>query len=106
VPEDRSLTAPPRASILPRDAGEAVAIAHPLKQEVALDDLILSVLKRAVEELDAEIQLLTTGRRAISDIKDGRIVDASRETLSLKRVFRDRLSDLISKLEAARADRA
>ena len=61
---------------------------------------MLNVLKRTVEELEVEIQLLAAGRRSISDIKDGRIVDASRETLVQKRVFRDRISELISKLEA------
>jgi hypothetical protein len=65
-----------------------------------LEDLVLNVLKRTVEELEVEIQLLAAGRRSISDIKDGRIVDASRETLVQKRVFRDRISELISKLEA------
>jgi hypothetical protein len=70
-----------------------------------LEDQVLSVLKRVVEELDAEIQLLATGRRAVSDIRDGKIVDTSPETLSQKQVFRGRLSELISKLEAAGAPR-
>jgi hypothetical protein len=65
-----------------------------------LEDLVLNVLKRTVEELEAEIQLLAAGRRSISDIKDGRIVDASRDTLVQKRVFRDRISELLSRLEA------
>jgi hypothetical protein len=64
-----------------------------------LDDLTLTVLKRTVEELEGEIELLAAGRRSISDIKDGRIVDVSREMLMEKKVFRDRISALISKLE-------
>jgi hypothetical protein len=65
-----------------------------------LADLVLVVLKRTVEELETEIQLLATGRRAIFDVREGKIVDTSQETLSQKRVYRDRLSEFISKLEA------
>ena len=70
-----------------------------------MENLVLVVLKRMVEELETEIQLLTTGRRAISDIRDGKIVDTSQVTLSAKRVYRDRLSEFISKLEADDARR-
>ena len=70
-----------------------------------MENLVLVVLKRAVEELENEIQLLTTGRRAISDIREGKIVDASQETLLHKRVYRDRLREFISKLEADDAPR-
>jgi hypothetical protein len=65
-----------------------------------LEDLVLNVLKRTVEELEAEIQLLAAGKRSISDIKDGRIVDVSRDVLLQNEVFRDRISELISKLTA------
>jgi hypothetical protein len=61
---------------------------------------MLTVLKRTVEELAAEIELLAAGRRSISDIKDGKIVDVSQEMLIERKVFRDRISKLISKLEA------
>ena len=70
-----------------------------------MENLVLVVLKRAVEELETEIQLLTTGRRAICDIRDGKIVDTSQELLSQKRVYRDRLSEFVSKLEAGDASR-
>jgi hypothetical protein len=63
---------------------------------------MLDVLKRVVEELETEIHLLTTGRRMISEVQDGKILDASQETLSQKRVYKERISELISKLEAAR----
>jgi hypothetical protein len=66
---------------------------------------MLVVLKRTVEELETEIKLLTAGQRAISDIRDGKIVDTSQETLLHKRVYRDRLSEFISKLEAVDAPR-
>jgi len=66
-----------------------------------LEDQILSVLKRVVEELDAEILSLASGRRAIFDVKSGKIVVTSQETLLEKQVFKDRLSELISRLEAA-----
>ena len=71
-----------------------------------METLVLDVLKRVIEELGTEIQLLETGNRAIADIKAGRIVDASREALSEKRVHRDRVSELVSRLEAANAKRA
>ena len=70
-----------------------------------LEDLVFEVLKRMVEELDTEIQLLAAGRRAISDVKDGKIVDTSQETLFQKRIYRERLSEFISKLEAPEARR-
>jgi hypothetical protein len=63
-----------------------------------LERLALEAIKRMVEELETEIQLLATGRRMICEINDGKIVDASREALIQKEVFRDRLSDLVSKL--------
>jgi hypothetical protein len=66
-----------------------------------LEDQILSVLKRVVEELDAEILSLASGRRAILDVKGGKIVVTSQETLLEKQVFKDRISELISRLEAA-----
>ena len=66
-----------------------------------MEDQILSVLKRVVEELDAEILSLASGRRAIFDVKGGKIVVTSQETLLEKQVFKDRLSELISRLEAA-----
>jgi hypothetical protein len=76
------------------------------KREVRLlQDLVLSVLERAVEELESEIRLLAAGQRAISDVRDGRIVDVSQETLLQKRVYRDRLSKLIEKLEGVDAKR-
>ena len=75
-------------------------------KERGLETLVLDVLKRVIEELETEIQLLETGNRAIADIKAGRIVDASREALSEKRVHRDRVSELVSRLEAANAKRA
>jgi hypothetical protein len=53
-----------------------------------------------VEELEIEVQFLTTGRRMICEIKDGKIVDATYETLVQKKVSWERLSDLISKLQA------
>ena len=65
-----------------------------------MENLVLVVLRRTVEELETEIQLLTAGQRAIFDIRGGKIVDSSQETLSQKRVYRDRLSEFISKLEA------
>ena len=65
-----------------------------------MEALVLDVLKRVVEELETEIRLLATGQKAILDISDGRIVDTSRETLSQKRVYKERLSGLISQLEA------
>jgi hypothetical protein len=69
---------------------------------MALDNIALEGLKRAVEEFEIEIQLLESGRRAILDIKDGRIAEVSRELLSEKRVYAKRLSDLISKLDAGK----
>jgi len=66
-----------------------------------LESLALEAVKRMVEELGDEIQLLATGRRMICEIKDGKIVDASHETLVQKKVYRERLSDLISKLQAS-----
>jgi hypothetical protein len=62
---------------------------------------MLSVLKRVIEELDAEILSLASGTRAIFDVKGGKIVVTSQETLLEKRVFKDRLSELISRIEAA-----
>ena len=67
-----------------------------------MEDLVLDVLKRVVEELETEIHLLASGHRMIAEITDGRIVDASREALSQKRVYKERISDLISQIEAAR----
>ena len=71
-----------------------------------METLVLDVLKRVIEELGTEIQLLETGNRAVADIKAGRIVDVSRETLLEKRVHRDRLSELVTRLAAADAKRA
>ena len=67
------------------------------------EDFVLSILKRAVEEMETEIQLLATRRRAIIDVNDGKLVDASQETLLLKRVYRDRLSELVTRLESPSA---
>jgi hypothetical protein len=67
---------------------------------------MLSVLKRAIEELDAEVQLLDTGRRMICDIDGGRIADVSKDMLVQKRVFRERLAGLISELETSAPKRA
>jgi hypothetical protein len=65
-----------------------------------LESLALEAIKRMVEELEIEVQLLAAGRRMICEIKDGKIVDATYETLVQKKVFWERLSDLISKLQA------
>jgi hypothetical protein len=65
-----------------------------------LESLALEAVRRMVEELEIEIQFLATGRRMTCEIKDGKIVDVSHETLVEKKVFRERLSDLISKLQA------
>jgi hypothetical protein len=65
-----------------------------------LESLALEAIKRMVEELEIEVQLLGTGRRMICEIKDGKIVDATYETLVQKKVFWERLSGLISKLQA------
>ena len=65
-----------------------------------MESLALEAIKRMVEELGIEVQLLATGRRMICEIKDGKIVDATYETLMQKKVFWERLSDLISKLQA------
>jgi hypothetical protein len=65
-----------------------------------LESLALEAVKRMVEELEIEIQFLAAGRRTICEIKDGKIVDVTLETLVQKKVFRERLSDLISKLQA------
>jgi hypothetical protein len=70
------------------------------RQEGLLESLALEAVKRMVEELEIEIQFLATGRRIICEIKDGKIVDSTYETLVQKKVFRERLSDLISKLQA------
>jgi hypothetical protein len=66
-----------------------------------MEALVLDVLKRVVEELETEIRLLAAGQRAILDVSGGKIVDTSRETLSQKRVYKERLSGLISQLEAS-----
>jgi hypothetical protein len=50
--------------------------------------------------LELEVRLLESGRRAILDIRNGRIVDVSRDVLSEKQVYAKRLSELISKLNA------
>lgn len=65
-----------------------------------MESLALEAIKRMVEELGIEVQLLATGRRMICEIKDGKIGDATYETLVQKKVFWERLSDLISKLQA------
>jgi hypothetical protein len=65
-----------------------------------MERLMLEAVKRMIEEFETEIHLLSTGRRMISEIRDGKIVDASNEILVQKRVFRDRLSELISKFDA------
>jgi hypothetical protein len=65
-----------------------------------LESLALEAVRRMVEELEIEIQFLATGRRMICEIKEGKIVDVSHETLVEKKVFRERLSGLISKLQA------
>lgn len=66
-----------------------------------MDGIAMEGLKRAVEELQAEVQLLESGRRAILDIRGGRIIDVSRDVLSEKQVYAKRLSELISKLNVA-----
>ena len=65
-----------------------------------MESLALEAIKRMVEELEIDIQFLATGRRMICEIKDAKIIDATYETLVQKKVFWERLSDLISKLRA------
>jgi hypothetical protein len=69
-------------------------------RETVLDNIAIEGLKRAMEELELEVRLLESGRRAILDIKDGRISYVSRDVLSEKQVYTKRLSGLISKLNA------
>jgi hypothetical protein len=65
-----------------------------------LDKISIEALKRAAQELELEIQLLGSGQRAILDIKDGKILEVSRDVLLEKRVHGERLSGLVAKLEA------
>ena len=65
-----------------------------------MERLTVEAVKRTIEEFGNEIHLLSAGRWMISEIREGKIVDVSNEILVQKRVFRDRLSELISKLDA------